>query len=100
MELHMIVGSLKKGIRLDGYVDNNLLEFANIKPRHDALVAEMIIRGMNHKSPIPAISNSLIASQTPYVRESAVDRELSLQDLVSRCRKCSSRLSKEKQDEE
>lgn len=53
VELHMFVGSIRKGISMDGYIKNGMLEVHNIRKRHKQLVEEMERRGMNHKSPLP-----------------------------------------------
>ncbi len=51
-ELHALVGILKKGTGIQGYLDNNLIETHNIVNRHEELVKEMTNRGYSHKSPL------------------------------------------------
>lgn len=53
VELHMFVGSIRKGISMRGYIDNGMVEIHNIRKRHKELVEEMERRGLNHKSPLP-----------------------------------------------
>ena len=83
--MHMYVGQIKRRISLKGYADNNLLETKAIRERHDELAAEMLLRGMNHKSPLPGYDLSYLPDE---VLNSTVDKELSLTELISRCDKC------------
>lgn len=87
VECHMFAGSMRKGLRLDGYVRNNLFEPSSLKARHDALVREMEQRGYRHRSPFPSVPVK------PYacLMEARVDRESSADDLFSRCRECRAR---------
>ena len=57
VELHMMVGTLNKGISMEGYYARGLVDTDQIEARHEALVAEMTARGMKHKSPLPAFVN-------------------------------------------
>ena len=56
VELHMLVGSIKKGISLNGYVRNGLIEPKSIIKRHEQLAKEMKRRGMNHRSPLKSFN--------------------------------------------
>ena len=84
-EIHMFVGTLKRGNKLDGYVHNNCLEFKSLENRHNSLAEEMISRGYNHKSPIDMPKD---IDQSDLVINSEVDKEKSLNDLLSRCKNC------------
>ena len=81
--MHMLVGTLQKGISVQGYIDNRLVELEHIRARHDELVEEMIKRGYNHKSPLP---------DYPEVSGGVVDREENLRDLANRCPDCRERI--------
>ena len=83
-ELHMFAGTIAAGKRLDGYLDNGLVEPANIHTRHDELVVEMKRRGMRHQSPLPQPD---VSAYGP----GAIDPEASLGALVGRCARCSAR---------
>ena len=83
VEMHMLVGTLQKGISVQGYIDNQLVELEHIRARHDELVEEMIKRGYNHKSPLP---------DYPEVSGGVVDREENLRDLANRCPDCRERI--------
>lgn len=90
VELHMFVGTIRKGVSMQGYVDNNLLELSSIEARHDELVAEMERRGMNHHSPLPAFQSRNFGK---------VDREAAKADLLSRCEKCRALYNQAKEQE-
>ena len=89
-ELHMILGSLKKGIQLSGYVRNNCLELKSLSDRHTAVADEMTARGFNHKSPFP--DQQEIDALSKYlpglVLQGTVDRDSSTKDLSGRCTVC------------
>lgn len=84
LEIHMFIGSLNKGVSLQGYVDAGFLDIHNLQTRHDELVAEMKHRGFNHKSPLPAIENKIPEA---YL-DSIVNKEWSLNQLLGRCSEC------------
>ena len=79
VELHMSVGTIKKGISVKGYLDDNLLEPESIYQRHNELVKEMEARGYNHRSPLLLI---------PINMSKKIDREASLAELIRRCPEC------------
>ena len=81
--MHMLVGTLQKGISVQGYIDNQLVELEHIRVRHQELVEEMIERGYNHKSPLP---------DYPEVSGGVVDRAENLRDLANRCPDCRARI--------
>lgn len=93
VEHHMFVAVANSGKRLDGYVDNNLLEYRSLQQRHDALAKEMKRRGYNHRSPL----GSLNKQQPAKVLNSKVDVKASLIDLHSRCPHCRALAHKESQ---
>jgi len=84
VELHMFVGTINKNKNLNGYIKNNLLEYSNIYQRHNKLVAEMKNRQYNHKSELPEI----IGNVDEYVKNYKINKEQSLNDLLSRCEIC------------
>ena len=84
VEMHMLVGTLQKGISVQGYIDNQLVELEHIRERHEQLVKEMLHRGYNHKSPLP---------DYPEVSGGVVDRVENLRDLAERCPDCRLRIS-------
>lgn len=80
LELHMFVGSIKKGRSIQGYLDNGLIEPQNIEERHKVLVIEMLMRGMKHNSPL------VYKNKLGIVGE--IDPKYSMKDLFSRCPNC------------
>ena len=79
VELHMLIGTLKKGISVAGYLADNLMEPESIESRHSALVAEMEHRDYNHKSPLPHF---------PVDYKRPIDKEAALTELLRRCPEC------------
>jgi len=83
VEMHMFVGSLRKGKSIAGFLRLGLVEPAKIRSRHDVLARELTRRGMHHRSPILA---------HPRVAERGrVDREANLVELARRCVECRKR---------
>ena len=85
-ELHALCGMLSKGISVQGYVDNQLIELRAIGWRHEKLVAEMESRGYSHNTPWNDF-NPLIYGE-PY---GVVNRQLSFMELIDRCPNCCER---------
>lgn len=85
-ELHKMMGTLKKGISVDGYITNGLLEFHSMKSRHEELVKEMKLRGYNHMSPFKNFKLGKSYGDSLY--QSKVDKEKALKDLLGRCSEC------------
>lgn len=83
VEMHMFIGTIKKGISMKGYVEGGLVEMTNIVKRHDALALEMLTRGMRHKSPIEEI-------HYPF-GQGAVNIEANLVELARRCPACAAK---------
>lgn len=79
LELHMFANNIKLGKRIQGYIDNGLVEVHNIVKRHERLVKEMKRRGFKHKSPI---------SRPKLWKEGSVDVKRSVNDLKKRCKEC------------
>tara|TARA_R110000824_G_scaffold62061_5_gene164568 strand:- start:4510 stop:4764 length:255 start_codon:yes stop_codon:yes gene_type:complete len=82
----MFVGTIKKGISINGYVKNKLVETDKIVRRHDELVEEMGKRGFNHKSPIDDWKCDFTVGE--------VDVEANLKELSKRCPECKKRIRK------
>ena len=79
VELHMFVGTIQKGVSLDGYVSRGLVDTSKIASRHETLVEEMIARGYNHQSPLPYVDTLGIGK---------VDAIASAVELRRRCPDC------------
>lgn len=85
VEMHMFVGTLRKGSRLTGYIQKGLVEVQNIVARHGELETEMLCRGMNHRSPLPDTASDLL------YEAGNVDRVANLTELQRRCEECKRR---------
>ncbi len=87
LELHMFIGTINKGKKIDGYLKNNLLEPSSLIVRHEKLKDEMIRRGYNHNSKIKLIDDNKFLSDSEYF--TFIDKEKSKGDLLKRCKECS-----------
>ncbi len=97
VEVHMFVGSMAKGIRMDGYVRNGLLELRKIESRHQELAREMTNRGFNHKSEMDREALVHIYHAYSHILNTQIDRDSSLHELIRRCRVCKSRFEDRKE---
>lgn len=91
VELHMFVGTLNKGVSVQGYLEDGLLEPISLYERHDALVAEILRRGYHHNSPLPSLVNSLATIFSQSQLRVRIPEERSLRELASRCPDCEAR---------
>jgi len=82
VEIHMLVGAIRVGKSLSGYISNNLCQVDMIKSRHEELVVEMIKRGYNHKSPLPNFQSR---------NEGKINSWESFKELLNRCPECAKR---------
>ena len=82
VEMHMFVGTIKKGNSIQGYIDNGLVNPALIVHRHNCLVGEMLERGYNHRSDIIGLD------ELPDIE---FNKTTALNDLLSRCPECRKR---------
>jgi hypothetical protein len=87
VEMHMFLGSIKKGISLNGYIRNKLVEVHNILKRHEELAREMKFRGFNHNSP-------LIINDIQLESKGIVDVESNIKELCGRCDVCRSNIGR------
>jgi hypothetical protein len=84
-ELHAFLGTLRKGISVNGYIDKGFLEIHSLESRHSELVEEMLNRAYNHQSPIDLMGINI------YER-GRVDRKENLIELSRRCKECRDRI--------
>jgi hypothetical protein len=90
VEIHMIVGHMKRKKSIRGFVKNNCIEPSKLLERHQELVEEMIYRGYKHKSSLE-VEETLLDYLTSGDREVKVDVGASLEDILARCAECRSR---------
>jgi hypothetical protein len=88
VEHHMLAGTINKGVKISGYIKNNLVEPLSLQSRHDELVNEIVSRGFNHRSVLPEIDLSGLPSEHLNYK---IDRESAALDLFGRCEKCRKR---------
>ena len=86
----MVLGSLRKGISLDGYLRAGLLFPAALEERHHELVVEMEVRNYSHNTPLHLTSEvaRLIA---PYYYDIELYGSImiaSIHELFKRCDQC------------
>ena len=87
VEHHMFVGSIRKGISVEGYLKDGLLEPRTLQRRHAELATEMKRRGYNHRSP-------LLHVDTSHLRDGKISVRRSIADLQNRCPECAKRIKK------
>lgn len=80
--MHMFVGSINKGIRMNGYITTGLVDVADLHSRHLALVDEMERRGYKHKSELPSFE------WKPELRGNIIDIPSNEKELKRRCKDC------------
>jgi len=90
VELHMLVGCIKRGKSLKGYIENGLVELESIFRRHAELVIEMNDRGFKHDSHI-SMGDALAVYRRAKYERSYVDASASLRELHRRCAACAER---------
>lgn len=93
-EVHQLVGQIRRGCSLRGYVAHNCVEPEAIEDRHEALAEEMLRRGYRHASPLPPSLDlrALVDSLSEDDRTARVDIESSYRDLLGRCSSCRERV--------
>jgi len=85
----MFLGTIKKGKKIRGYLNNNLFEPESLKERHDALADEMVNREYNHKTPMSSSDfENCVNTLNERDRVVKIDVRKSFFDLVSRCSEC------------
>ena len=80
-ELHTFIGTIKKGISVQGYLDYGLLEPSKLNERHEELITEMARRGYSHYSPLEVIDVRSLGI-------GKVDPKANLIELAKRCPEC------------
>ncbi|MFW6129814.1 MAG: pyrimidine dimer DNA glycosylase/endonuclease V [Atribacterota bacterium] len=86
-EIHQLLGSLKKGHSIQGYLDKKIVEPQNIIQRHKEIVKEMENRDYNHNSELKEEDLKAIEDAP----ECNVDKTKSEMELFIRCDDCFNR---------
>lgn len=103
-EHHMFIGSLKKKIRMDGYINNDLLEPFSLIYRHDVLAWELIrrkilkdkktrlnahnLRSHMHNTWIDENLFELLKYLPEHHQSHKINKNNSLYLLLTRCENC------------
>ena len=88
VEHHMFMGAINKGISVEGYLRDGLLEPRTLHKRHGELATEMERRGYNHRSPLQDVDLS-------HLRDGKISIERSIADLQERCPECAKRIGEQ-----
>lgn len=88
-ELHKLVGHLRKGRSINGYLLRRFLDPSSIYERHQALEAELRRRGGNPHSPLAEAECRAFGEWYGAV---AIDPGQSMSDLSGRCVQCKERI--------
>ena len=89
-ELHKHKHNFVKGHKMTGRISPIVqIEPSSMQTRHDELAAEMLARGLNHKSPYEQPDLGKYSSE---VINAKVDLEVSKNTLIERCEKCRQRI--------
>jgi hypothetical protein len=87
VEMHMFVGTIRRGKSISGFIETGLVEVHYLAARHEELAAEMIRRGFIHKSPLPKFTHG---------RAGTIDVKGNLAELSRRCDACRNRIKRAK----
>ena len=91
VEMHMFLGSLKQGKKIDGFLRNNLFQPRMLFKRHEDLKKEMVNRNYNHKSEMNFIDCMCVLDLPQEKQYWEIDKDAALKDLLSRCPECRKR---------
>ena len=86
VELHMLLGSLRRGKNIEGFLSGGLVDPQRIFARHQELVAEMTRRGYKHNSPLDEQECATLVDG--YWGRAAIDTDANARDLHQRCPDC------------
>ena len=72
VELHMLLGSMRRGKNMDGFLSGGLVDPQQLFTRHEELVTEMTRRGFKHTSSIDACECVSLAAHMQAAPPSAL----------------------------
>lgn len=94
-ELHMVIGSIRDhphGIAIvEGHAEKGQINTALIQERHDALVAEMERRGIDHDTPMD-YDDELDLGVIDTTLDPNIEQDSNLQQLMDECPACRERI--------
>ncbi len=86
VELHMLLGSMRRGKSIEGFLSGGLVDPQLVFARHEELVAEMLRRGFKHASPIEASECASLAVR--YPGSTSINIAANAAELQRRCPDC------------
>ena len=86
VELHMLLGSMRRGKNMDGFLSGGLVDPQLVFARHEELVAEMARRGFKHSSPIDASECAFLSAR--YTGRASINIAANAAELQRRCPDC------------
>ena len=93
VELHMLVGTLRRGKSIAGFLAGGLVAPMDIFQRHEALVQEMLRRGYRHQSPMSkTVFEEALEHVSPESLKGHVNWKENLAVLRQRCGDCKHRI--------
>lgn len=90
VELHMLLGTMKRGKRIDGFLAGRLVDPRLVFRRHEQLVREMLRRGYRHASPMDE-AECRAAARGYGSPQPGIDVEANAKELRRRCPECAGR---------
>ena len=91
VELHMLLGSLRRGKNIDGFLAGKLVDPRRMFRRHEELVLEMERRGYRHASPLDEAECETLARRYGHTG-TGIDAGANAAELARRCPECEKRL--------
>ena len=91
VELHMLLGAMKRGKNLRGFLEGGLADPRRLYERHEQLAREMERRGYRHRSPMDE-AECRAAARRYGCAQARVDPEANARELQRRCPDCARRL--------
>ena len=92
VELHMLLGSLRRGKNIEGFLSGGLVDPQSIFARHEELVAEMTRRGFKHNSPLEKQECATLA--VAHAGRASINTAANVLDLCQRCPDCAGLMAK------
>lgn len=82
VEIHMLIGCIKRGKNIEGYLKDRIVSPYDCYARHEKLVGEIRTRGYNHDSPL---DKEIVWQLEDYVY---IDSGANKVELARRCKEC------------
>lgn len=92
LECHMFAGSISKGIKMDGYISNKLLEIQSLNLRHNDLAKEIKRRKFEKYGIAKEHKSMLKEIDTNYCKQIKIDINENEKELCKRCEDCKKRI--------